>query len=172
MKMKFKKNKQTVWLVSMLSLMVVLSAYYLFTDDMNTKKIAKTAAWNRVVDDQVSVETTGDDYFANVQMERDEQQEAEFNRLMDTLDKSSDATATETMKTLENLQNTSEKVTALEEQFADEYKNAVITEKDGNWHVSIQKSNLKKTDAVSIIERVMAELKVQPSHITIHTIAQ
>lgn len=28
-------KRQTIWLVSMLSLMVILSAYYLFTQDMN-----------------------------------------------------------------------------------------------------------------------------------------
>ena len=28
-------KRQTVWLVSMLSLMVILSAYYLFTEDVN-----------------------------------------------------------------------------------------------------------------------------------------
>ena len=30
-------KRQTIWLVSMLSLMVILSAYYLFTDDSGTK---------------------------------------------------------------------------------------------------------------------------------------
>ncbi len=33
-------KRQTIWLVSMLSLMVVLSAYYLFTDSPNQMKIA------------------------------------------------------------------------------------------------------------------------------------
>ncbi|WP_068616931.1 SpoIIIAH-like family protein [Paenibacillus tuaregi] len=32
-----KTNRQTIWLVSMLSLMVILSAYYLFTEDSGTK---------------------------------------------------------------------------------------------------------------------------------------
>ncbi len=32
-------KRQTVWLVSMLSLMVVLSAYYLFTDDVNNMQV-------------------------------------------------------------------------------------------------------------------------------------
>lgn len=34
------KKRQTVWLVSMLSIMVVLSAYYLFTDDLNEMDMA------------------------------------------------------------------------------------------------------------------------------------
>ncbi|SDR88954.1 stage III sporulation protein AH [Paenibacillaceae bacterium GAS479] len=36
-------KRQTIWLVSMLSLMVVLSAYYLFTEDTGTKGLKDTA---------------------------------------------------------------------------------------------------------------------------------
>lgn len=35
-------RRQTIWLVSMLSLMVVLSAYYLFTEDVNELEVAST----------------------------------------------------------------------------------------------------------------------------------
>ncbi|MBD0380724.1 SpoIIIAH-like family protein [Paenibacillus sedimenti] len=35
-------KRQTIWLVSMLSLMVVLSAYYLFTEDVNKLDLAAT----------------------------------------------------------------------------------------------------------------------------------
>jgi stage III sporulation protein AH len=37
-------KRQTIWLVSMLSLMVVLSAYYLFTEDVNKLNLANTDA--------------------------------------------------------------------------------------------------------------------------------
>lgn len=37
-------KRQTVWLVSMLSLMVVLSAYYLFTEDVNDLDLTKQQA--------------------------------------------------------------------------------------------------------------------------------
>lgn len=37
-------KRQTIWLVSMLSLMVVLSAYYLFTEDVNKLDLASTNA--------------------------------------------------------------------------------------------------------------------------------
>lgn len=37
-------KRQTVWLVSMLSLMVVLSAYYLFTEDVNQLDFASTGS--------------------------------------------------------------------------------------------------------------------------------
>jgi len=37
-------KRQTVWLVSMLSLMVILSAYYLFTEDTGTSKLTTDSA--------------------------------------------------------------------------------------------------------------------------------
>lgn len=42
-----KTKRQTIWLVSMLSLMVVLSAYYLFTEDSSTK-VPQTADGQQV----------------------------------------------------------------------------------------------------------------------------
>ncbi|KUP21400.1 SpoIIIAH-like family protein [Paenibacillus sp. DMB5] len=38
-----KGKRQTIWLVSMLSLMVVLSAYYLFTEDTGASIPKETA---------------------------------------------------------------------------------------------------------------------------------
>ncbi|XEC92849.1 SpoIIIAH-like family protein [Paenibacillus tarimensis] len=43
-------KRQTVWLVSMLSLMVILSAYYLFTDDANPKDMMQGASHNGVTE--------------------------------------------------------------------------------------------------------------------------
>lgn len=40
-------KRQTIWLVSMLSLMVVLSAYYLFTEDVNKLDLATTQSINK-----------------------------------------------------------------------------------------------------------------------------
>lgn len=40
-------KRQTIWLVSMLSLMVVLSAYYLFTEDVNKLDLATTETINK-----------------------------------------------------------------------------------------------------------------------------
>lgn len=50
-------KRQTIWLVSMLSLMVVLSAYYLFTDD--TDKLNQAA--NQTQTEQIEVKSTGID---------------------------------------------------------------------------------------------------------------
>lgn len=166
-----KYKKQSVWLVSMVSLMVVLSGYYLFTDDMDTAKIAEKANAKPAANKKVSsVPTTVDDYFANAQMTRDEQQEATFDKLMTELDKADQATSASTMKTLETMQNQAEKVDALEEQLATDYHNAVITEKAGKWNVAVQANALDKSDAVAILEQVTAELSVQPTQVTVQAI--
>ncbi|GAA3405465.1 SpoIIIAH-like family protein [Paenibacillus hodogayensis] len=48
-------KRQTVWLVSMLSLMVVLSAYYLFTEDVNDLDLtSKQAAGNEIKVDTIA----------------------------------------------------------------------------------------------------------------------
>lgn len=46
-------KRQTVWLVSMLSLMVVLSAYYLFTEDVNELEVAN----NQIQGNEIKVDT-------------------------------------------------------------------------------------------------------------------
>lgn len=50
------KKRQTIWLVSMLSIMVVLSAYYLFTGDPEQDKLdtASDNSWNNVVIDMLN----------------------------------------------------------------------------------------------------------------------
>jgi stage III sporulation protein AH len=48
-------KRQTVWLVSMLSLMVVLSAYYLFTEDVKKVDVAS----QQLQGNEIKVDTTG-----------------------------------------------------------------------------------------------------------------
>jgi hypothetical protein len=119
-----------------------------------------------------AIESSTTDYFANLQMERDEKQEAEFDRLMETMNNANEATAATTMKTLGDLQDQAEKVSALEEQLASEFTNAVVTQTNGKWDVTVQAKDLQKTQAVSIAELVMNELTLKPNQITIHTIKQ
>lgn len=103
-------KRQTVWLVSMLSLMVVLSAYYLFTDDVEDMDYASGGlAGDEVTlehqeldfddplaslegdgnksDEQIlqefdSIETWNNDYFTSLQWERLEKHAREQESLM------------------------------------------------------------------------------------------
>ncbi|WP_334071684.1 MULTISPECIES: SpoIIIAH-like family protein [Paenibacillus] len=61
-----KSKRQTVWLVSMLSLMVVLSAYYLFTEDSSTKNQSATGEQVSSIHNEKTPGTaTGDEMLQN-----------------------------------------------------------------------------------------------------------
>jgi len=56
-----KSKRQTVWLVSMLSLMVVLSAYYLFTEDSSTRNQSATGEQVSSINNEKTPETAAND---------------------------------------------------------------------------------------------------------------
>jgi stage III sporulation protein AH len=58
-------KRQTIWLVSMLSLMVVLSAYYLFTEDVNKLNLANTDAAKNPTEIKVDMSQTDKPTTAN-----------------------------------------------------------------------------------------------------------
>jgi len=66
-------KRQTIWLVSMLSLMVVLSAYYLFTEDASKLDTAKNAAVTDqvIVDNKVTTTEAVDKKDATTQLKSD-----------------------------------------------------------------------------------------------------
>ncbi|PYI55057.1 SpoIIIAH-like family protein [Paenibacillus flagellatus] len=230
-------KRQTVWLVSMLSLMVVLSAYYLFTEDVNeldltaqqlsgseikvdavstgggaktdaaagdkaaadkaaadkagadqaaanqgasTDKAASgktsggTDATSKKTDEEVlkqvtAKETTGSDYFASLQMKRSEELAKQTEKWMTiSLDsKKSTEEVTQAMNELNKLQDTDEKVTGLEDQLAQSYKNAIVLQEGGKWKVVVQAAKLEKSEGVSIVDLVMKELNVTPDKVTV-----
>lgn len=116
-------KRQTVWLVSMLSLMVVLSAYYLFTDRVEEKdvpvaseseqdkelsedflidEVLQQAGWSEestgLTDEEVLEEydsqmTMGQDYFTSLQMERMQEYNAEMEELYEVLNESENTEA-------------------------------------------------------------------------------
>lgn len=56
-------KRQTVWLVSMLSLMVVLSAYYLFTEDVDTMDTTADNVMNELVIEQTGEASWGEEMY-------------------------------------------------------------------------------------------------------------
>ncbi|MEC0089952.1 SpoIIIAH-like family protein [Paenibacillus macquariensis] len=88
-------KRQTIWLVSMLSLMVVLSAYYLFTGDSGTSKIP--VADSQQVVDQKSNENK--ELVTEVVVDGQNSDHTETPKTTDTVKKSDDTTvATDTLK--------------------------------------------------------------------------
>ncbi|MFE6797911.1 SpoIIIAH-like family protein [Paenibacillus chitinolyticus] len=246
-------KRQTIWLVSMLSLMVVLSAYYLFTEDVSKVDVASTApkADEVKIDlSQVSPEqavadagkasadkaadakadgtkTTADaktdaktdtktdakaeakagdakaqdsktgataskdgkdaaaapasaeakisqqtqassksgrDYLTKLQLDRQDalsKKTEELLTLITDKNQTSDAVS-KAQQELQQIEDTNTRVTNVEDVLSKDYPNAVLTQDGSKWKVTVQSDKLEKSQAVSIVETVMKELKVGP----------
>lgn len=183
-------KRQTIWLVSMLSLMVVLSAYYLFTDrveepelpiaseseqgelteDFLIDEVLQQAGWSvetpGLTDEEILAEidsqmTMGQDYFTSLQMERVQQFHADLEELYTVMNESENteevAAAWEKVGELEARQ---EKLNHLEEKLLSLYDDVVVSEQDGKWNVLVSAEQLERSEAVSIIDMVSAEMEV------------
>ncbi|MFD2611876.1 SpoIIIAH-like family protein [Paenibacillus gansuensis] len=250
-------KRQTVWLVSMLSLMVVLSAYYLFTDtpgtntdltateSLNEQKMEDTAteaAGEAITAEDVTdapkgaeaVETTdaagtsdpadkseaadpaaeskdsassgetaskdadketaaedmlgtedltdeavlkmveaqgqnSADFFAQKAMERDDNFAKQYEKLLAmTVDmKNTPEQATQAQNDIDLMQQREAKLTTLEEELMKEYQNAVVLNDEDQWTVIVQSEKLQPSEAVSILDRTITELKVDPDKVSV-----
>ena len=188
-------KRQKIWLVSMLSLMVVLSAYYLFTDDIGKVSDPDSQKGNMTATGQL--EETYDSQFADddqyvlsdeeilaqveslqanagvsskfdqLNMERDDQLKAKFDELNKIVTDPTQSTEAVTQAYTEHDQLEEQYliVQSLEEQLMKDYGNALIEEENGEWHVRVLAENMEKSQAVSIIEMVAEELGVENRHV-------
>ncbi|SEG15554.1 SpoIIIAH-like family protein [Paenibacillus sp. UNC499MF] len=247
-------KRQTIWLVSMLSLMVVLSAYYLFTEDVSKVDVASTApkadevkidlsqvspeqavaeagkasATDKAADAKagdtkatadaktdgktdaktdvkaeakagdskaqdtktdataskdgkdaaaapasaeakVSQQTqasskSGRDYLTKLQLDRQDalsKKTEELLTLITDKNQSSEAVS-KAQQELQQIEDTNTRVTNVEDVLSKDYPNAVLTQDGSKWKVTVQSDKLEKSQAVSIVETVMKELKVGP----------
>ncbi|MFH5184855.1 SpoIIIAH-like family protein [Paenibacillus sp. TAB 01] len=273
-------KRQTIWLVSMLSLMVVLSAYYLFTEDVNnlqlstatdTKAEAGTAspsvkeivvntndlngkqapadtnaasktgaaaapdakqpaantapeqkssstktdesskakpdeATGAKTDTKTEVKTdakadvktdakgdqpasatavsaadakvlqqvqtqvkSGQGYFDSLVMQRNESLSKLSEKWLTILadPKQTPEAAANAEAELRKIQDNEAKVSDLEDALTKDFANAIVTQDANKWKVTVQSDNLQKSQAVSIVEKVMQELSVGPESIVV-----
>ncbi|MCR8633952.1 SpoIIIAH-like family protein [Paenibacillus radicis (ex Xue et al. 2023)] len=267
-------KRQTIWLVSMLSLMVVLSAYYLFTEDVNNlqfgsnqttkstgtvsttspsaKEIvvntndlnvnptpsgaqtdkkasaattpeakqptatpvkpeqkessiktetnkdtqsnasqtggktaaaadtkaaqptAKTdtqvsAADAKVLQQVMTQAKSGTDYFTSIGLKRNEDLAKQTEKWLTIISdpKQTAEAAANAEAELRKIQDNEAKVTSLEETLMKEFPQAVITEESSKWKITVQSNKLEKSQAVSIIEKVMNEMNVGAEKIVV-----
>ncbi|MFC9775938.1 SpoIIIAH-like family protein [Paenibacillus chitinolyticus] len=246
-------KRQTIWLVSMLSLMVVLSAYYLFTEDVSKVDVASTApkadevkidlsqvspeqavadagkasadkaadakadgtkatadaktdaktdtktdakaeakagdakaqdsktgataskdgkdaaAAPASAEAKISQQTqasskSGRDYLTKLQLDRQDalsKKTEELLTLITDKNQTSDAVS-KAQQELQQIEDTNTRVTNVEDVLSKDYPNAVLTQDGSKWKVTVQSDKLEKSQAVSIVETVMKELKVGP----------
>lgn len=190
-------RRQTVWLVSMLGLMVVLSAYYLFTDDVDNLQTAsetsvadeaiiesteladdwfESGVWEEVKSDEQIIEeydqareTMGYDYFTALQLQRFEKINEEIETWMAIANDaaSSDEAVAQAYEEINRLEEMDQKITHLEEVLMRNFENVILTEEGERWNVLVKADQLDKSQAVAIIDLVSEELQVHAGDIQV-----
>jgi stage III sporulation protein AH len=178
-------NKQTVWLVTMLSIMVVLSAYYIVTGpvepanqaEQNVNDVAKGILVNiKSVEQPTTVpkdalrQKGGDDYFVGYQLERSTLRQKMVEDCMKVLTKP-DATnkeINEANSKIQQLMKVDNQETVLEELIRKQgFNDAVVVTNNPHVNVVVQSDRLTKAQVVKLISLVSQHLEVSPQHISI-----
>lgn len=168
-------KKQTVWLLTMLSLMIVLSVYYVMSpnnedlayvengqttegDTIDSSEV-QSASGTAVVDE---VTNTGkDELFTNIRMEVEDDRSMQIERLEDIV-ASGTASVEEkdkALKDIDNLENISKKEVILEESILSsaEYEDVLVRTEDEKVHVHVKASEITDTEVVNIMQMVRDE---------------
>jgi stage III sporulation protein AH len=181
-------KKQTIWLLTMLTLMVVLSAYYLFYGDVQEIDVSQPADQSSAGDtdhpdatgtatdenqlnitmDDITRDTT-EDLFSelrlNREMTRSAQMEHYYNLMVSSEDEEVVAEATAKFDELQTLENNEPMVEELIK--AKGFADAVVITNEAGVEVIVQAPELKKEQVVTIINLVSKQLNVPGTKITV-----
>lgn len=167
-------KKQTVWLLTMLSLMIVLSIYYMTSPDnedlayIDTGKessketTAEEPAKNDTDAEVDNVANVGEDeLFTTLRMELEDERSATTERLNEIV-ASSSASLEEKNKARDDinvLEQVSTKESILEESIlaAAEYQDVLVRSDGEKVHVHVKVDELSKEEAVNIMQMVRDE---------------
>ncbi|WP_124727207.1 SpoIIIAH-like family protein [Staphylospora marina] len=179
-------NKQTVWLVTMLSLMVVLSAYYLLTGPVepvqetvkssdlpgkgitvDIKPVEKPEAGEKQAKEAVKGES---DFFVGYQLQRSTLRQKMTEEYMKVLTdpEASKQEIEEAQKKIEQLMKTDNTETVLEELIRKEgFRDAVVMSNSRHVDVIVQSDNLSRAQAVKLISLVKQHMDVDPVDVSV-----
>lgn len=165
-------KKQTVWLLTMLSLMVVLSVYYILSPKTNEVAYIDDgeASGNEEVtqdmedNDDIEVEdVTEEGYtnFAEIRLELQDKRSMKKSRLNDVVSSSNASTKekNEALETMDVLDERTTSETILEQSILDEaeYEDVLVRSKDDKVLVHVQASDLSDQEVVNIMQMVNDE---------------
>lgn len=173
-------KKQTVWLLTMLSLMIVLSAYYLISP--KSEELAYIEDGQPTSEETVGTETqdTGaevedisnvgqDEMFTTIRMEIQDNRSLQKERLTDVVASASSnadekAEATEEIDKLEELA-TKEKI--LEEQIigASGYPDVLVRSDGSKVHIHVKAEELSDTEVVNMMQMARDEFGEIPAEV-------
>lgn len=184
--MKF--NRQKIWFFSMIAIMLVLSAYYLFSEDAQDRIDGSKTVQSTVdgaLDEQLTVghvsevsdqqvieklesENT-EDFFTAYHMKQRDSLAKETDKYMKiiTNPESSTQAISEAMTAMQQLEDKSEQVTELEEKLQQHFADVVVEENQNKWNVIVQSSELKPEQAVHIVQMATDHLKVAPDRVSV-----
>src|SRR5690625_4647764 len=166
-------KKQTVWLLTMLSLMIVLSVYYMMSDkedlayvDTGQEEMEQTVNQDQT-DADVEVEgmspVQSNELFTTIRMELEDERNLKIDRLKDIV-ASKSATATEineAIDEIDEIEKTSTKESILQETILsvnNNYEDVLVRAEDNKVHVHVITDNLPREEAVKIMQMVKDEL--------------
>ncbi|MEN2766024.1 SpoIIIAH-like family protein [Ornithinibacillus xuwenensis] len=163
-------KKQTVWLLTMLSLMIVLSVYYMTSDpndfaygNLGDDETEQTSGETTDGEAEGNVDVTqgGDEVFATLRMELQDERSKKKDRL-NAIVASSTASAEEikdAMEQMDKIDEVSTKETFLEESIlaSAEYQDVLVRHDGDTVHVNVIVDELSKTETLNIMQLVRDE---------------
>jgi stage III sporulation protein AH len=190
-------KRQTIWLVSMLSLMVILSAYYLFTEDAAPQDLTDAKGITDVVLGDGATEATSSEMpglTEEIIVTEDEhiggkdsaEPTSEADKEVLSILKEQQAVSSdyftqqqflraeqlssevsEAIEQLDSIQEVDEKISGLEEELGSEFNKVAITPEADKYKVVVQSENLERAQAAGILDTVMRALDVSPERVTV-----
>ena len=165
-------KKQTVWLLTMLSLMIVLSAYYLMSDkedfayiqtDQEASENASKNNENEDVEINEIEEVESDDILTMIRMEMDDERSMKKDRLQEIVASGNATTEeiNEAMNEIDEIESLSTKEKILQETIMtnhDTFDEVLVRAESGKAHVHVITDELGKNEAVEIMREVHDEL--------------
>ncbi|GGP12798.1 SpoIIIAH-like family protein [Oceanobacillus neutriphilus] len=166
-------KKQTVWLLTMLSLMVVLSVYYIFSSNGNDLAFVndgqETATEDAVPatqsEEDIDVENIenvdSDELFTTIRMEIQDERSRKKSQLTDVV-ASANASPTEkdeALQEIDSLEELSSKESIIQQQLlaATEYEDILVRSDGEKVHVHVKAEELSNTEAANIMQMVRDE---------------
>jgi stage III sporulation protein AH len=189
-------RRQTIWLVSMLSLMVILSAYYLLTEQANPagKKSELSSSSDQdgirvteidppqgeeamggapLSEEEVlesMKQSSGQAFFDQVELDRRTWFDREHERLSTIISDTANHTQEEAaaaVEELSRLEEMDERITSLQTKLLSNYENAAVEMEENRYKVIVQADALNKRQAVDIVDLAVKELGITPDQVAV-----
>lgn len=165
-------KKQTVWLLTMLSLMIVLSAYYLMSDKedfayVETEQEVSQENGANEEDSEVEIdevtEVENDDILTMIRMEMDDERSMKKDRLKEIVASSNATTAeiNEALDEIDTIDSLSSKERILQESLMannETFEDVLVRADNDKVHVDIIADNIEKEEAAKIMREVQDEI--------------